>query len=189
MLTGTTTFEEMTGLEPGDITITGPNGLNSKLGRQIVKGAFFLSLPAGSIPDSGGSYSFQVAGGADVGAFQATVHFGPLLKWTNPEVAASVDRSQDLTVKWTGGNPGTYVLISGASATRINNKNLTINFQCVAPVDDMQFTVPSYILSALPAGNGSVQVMNSFFTPLQVSGLDYASAGGSSSYTVSGPFH
>jgi hypothetical protein len=51
-----------------------------------------------------------------------------------------------------------------------------------------QFTIPAYILSALPAGRGSLQVADIFFVPLNASGLDYGSAGADISYTESATY-
>jgi len=45
-------------------------------------------------------------------------------------------------------------------------------FTCLVPVDAGQFTVPSYILSALPPGNGGVQMQNAFQLPLSATGID-----------------
>jgi hypothetical protein len=45
-------------------------------------------------------------------------------------------------------------------------------FTCLAPADAGQFTVPSYILSALPPGNGGVALQNAFQLPLSATGID-----------------
>ncbi|HEY1159743.1 MAG TPA: hypothetical protein VGE83_03885, partial [Terracidiphilus sp.] len=59
-----------TGLDPGQIGLIGPSGLSVALANQLgIKGAFFAALTAGAIPQSGGSYTFQGTGGADVGSF------------------------------------------------------------------------------------------------------------------------
>jgi hypothetical protein len=87
-----------------------------------------------------------------------------------------------------GGNPGTYVYISGASSVRVNNVNTTVNFSCRAKVEDGQFTVPSYILSSLPAGKGALGLYDIFFESMTVPGLDYASAGGDIGRTESGTY-
>ena len=46
----------------------------------------------------------------------------------------------------------------------------------MAPVTAGQFFVPAYILSALPTGNGAVELQNYIYTPLNASGLDIALA-------------
>ena len=64
------------------------------------------------------------------------------------------------------GNPGTYVYITGTS-TGLGYGGFT----CLG-ADAGQFTVPSYILSALPAGNGGVALQNAFQLPLSATRLD-----------------
>jgi uncharacterized protein (TIGR03437 family) len=174
------------GLDVGSITLTGPGGLDVKLASQGIKGAFYAILPNEAITDAGGTYIFKGTGGKDVGAFTSTISFtAPLLKWTNPEVAVSVDRSKDLTVKWTGGNPGTYVFVLGGVVSRTGPDGA---FTCLAAVDDGKFTVPSYILSALPAGTGAIQLQHQVHAALPASGIDAGIAIGDISYSMSGTF-
>jgi uncharacterized protein (TIGR03437 family) len=183
-----TTNSLPTGLAAGTIHLQGP-GVDANLSMTLgIKGAYNLSLAPGSIPAGGGTYTFQGSGGADVGAFTKAVTFAPLMVWTNPGVAASIDRTKGLTVTWMGGNPGTYVYISGASSVRVNGVNTTVNFSCRAKVEDGQFTVPSYILSSLPAGKGALGLYDIFFESMTVPGLDYASAGGDIGRTESGTY-
>jgi len=174
------------GLDPGTITLTGPGGLAVTLGSQFgIKGAFFALLGAGAIPSSGGTFTFKGSGGADVGSFTSALTLSnPLITWTNQGAVASVDRTQGLTVAWTGGNPGTYVYITGGSGTA----GTTGSFTCLAPVDAGQFTVPSYILLSLPAGNGSVGIQNIIFSPLSAAGLDIGSGTASIGQTAAASY-
>jgi uncharacterized protein (TIGR03437 family) len=173
----------ITGLDPGTITLTGPNGLSMTLASQFgIKGAFYANLAAGAIPQSGGAFTFSGSGGADVGAFTATINFSPLLTWTNSSAAATIDRTQDLRVTWTGGNPGTYVYIGGTS---VIPPTTIAAYTCLAAVDAGQFTVPSYILSALPAGNGGTSVQNVLYSTLSASGIDIGLALGGSFFSAS----
>jgi hypothetical protein len=166
----------ITGLDPGSISLTGPNGISIKMANQIgIKGAFSGALPAGAIPASGGTFTFTGTGGADVGSFTSSVTFtNPIMVWTNRSAAATIDRSQDFTATWTSGNPGSWVLISGFNTTvpTTANPGGLVAFDCWAPAGDGKFTVPSYILSALPAGNGSTQLQNDIYLPLSASGID-----------------
>ena len=51
---------------------------------------------------------FTGPGGADVGSFNATINLpNPILTWTNQSAAATITRTQGVTVNWTGGAPGT----------------------------------------------------------------------------------
>ncbi len=188
------TIGGITGLDVGTITLTGPNGLSVTLASQLgIKGAFFANLAAGGIPSSGGTFTFKGSGGADVGSFTSTITLAnPLLTWTNQSAAATVNRNQGLTVTWTGGNPGTYVFITGTStvpgSSSATSVGITAGYTCLARVDDGQFTVPSYILSALPAGSGGTGLQNDVYLPLSASGLDIGLALGDVSFTTASAY-
>jgi uncharacterized protein (TIGR03437 family) len=176
------TLGTITGLDPGNIQLTGPGGISLMLANQLgIKGAFYGTLAAGAIPQTGGAFVFKGSGGADVGSFTSTLTFSnPLLNWTNESAAATIDRSQDFKATWTGGNPGSYVFVTGVSTlvATATTKAITIGFTCLAKADDGQFTVPSYILSALPPGIGGVGIQNDIYEPLPASGLDIGMAQG-----------
>ena len=144
--------------------------LTSQLG---IKGAYFAVLSDTAIPNSGGAFSFKGTAGADVGAFTSNLTLSPLLSWTNQAAVATVNRAQGINITWTGGNPGTYVFITGTSAS---SSGAAAGFTCMAPITAGQFFVPAYILSALPAGKGAVELQNYVYTPLTASGLDIALA-------------
>lgn len=175
------TIGSITGLDPGTITLTGPNGLAltlppSQLG---IKGMFAATLTTTAIPDSGGTFTFQGSGGADVGPFTAVLDFSnPLLSWTDPDVAAIIDRSQNLKVTWTGGNTDSYVYVTGVSTSKATSTapSVTLGFTCLVKAGDGQVTVPSYILSALPPGTGGMGIQNDFYAKFSASGLNITSA-------------
>jgi uncharacterized protein (TIGR03437 family) len=175
-LTTTPSFGAITGLDPGRIGLTGPNGLSVTMANQLgIKGAFFAALASGAIPQSGGTFTFTGTGGADVGSFSSTLTFtNPLLSWTNRSTAATVDRSKDFRVTWTGGNTDSYVFVSGTSTTGAAGAGFT----CLAKASDQEFTVPSYILSALPAGSGAIALQNDIYLPLSARGIDIGLAVG-----------
>ena len=81
-------------------------------------------------------------------------------------LSSSVDRSQGFTVTWTGGNPGGY----GTSTTL--PIGLTAGFTCMSTVDAHQFTVPSYVLSGIPAGTGGVNLQTGAYSTFTATGLD-----------------
>ena len=170
-------------LDAGSVRLTGPNGLSAALAPTL--GGVFAALSGTDIPQSGGTFTFTGLGGKDVGAFTATLNLSPLLNWTNPTAAANIDRSKPLHLTWTGGNPGSYIYIVGASGSGGARER---TFDCVALADSGQFDVPAYILSAMPAGAGAVELQNAIFTPFSAAGLDIASAGASITYSVSSIF-
>jgi uncharacterized protein (TIGR03437 family) len=150
--TGTSTY-----LNAGNISITGPTGtlaMTQSVANSLI--TYTLALPAGFFPASGGTFTFQGTGGPDVGPFTVAVSDNNPLVWTNQSAIAAVNRSQGVTVMWTGGIPGTYVQISGGSTAIA----VSATFLCVAPVGDGQFTVPAYVLEAMPAASGGINLIN-----------------------------
>src|SRR5262249_24028080 len=57
------------------------------------------------------------SGGPDVGAFRASLTIpGDQPAWTNQDDIGNVPRSQDLSLTWSGGDPGGFIGILGSSA-------------------------------------------------------------------------
>ena len=175
-------------LAAGRLSVNGPNGLKA-LGD--VKGAFAVELGTGisialppgipSIPGlpstlylEPGNYTITGAGGADVGAFNVQVQLNPV-EWSNPAVAALVNRSQPLTLNWTGGRANDYVMALGTSATRSS----VGTFVCIARASDLKITVGTHILQNLPASiqEGSLLGLFSITEPklFTATGLDSGS--------------
>ena len=187
------TIGSITGLDAGTITLTGPNGLSltlppSPLG---IKGMSGETLSATAIPQTGGTFTFKGSGGADVGPFTAVLNFSnSLLSWTNPDVATTIDRSQNLKVTWTGGNTGSYVYVTGVSTSKATSTtpSVTLGYTCLVKASDGQVTVPSYILSALPPGTGGVGIQNDFYATFSASGLDINTAIGEIGFSSAGTF-
>jgi hypothetical protein len=178
----------ITGMDPGTISLTGPGGLavtmQSTLG---IKGAFFSSLSDTAIPSTGGTFTFKGSGGADVGSFTTTITLAnPLLQWTNAAQAATIDKTRDFLVTWTGGNPNSYVVITGSALD--SARTIQAGFTCLAPVEDGRFTIPSYILATLPSGIGGMLLQNDVYSPLSASGLDSAIALGSVGYSMTATY-
>ncbi len=116
----------------------------------------FGGLPAGQ-------YTVSGSGGRDIGAFSSSINFSSPPHLTNPASQATINRSQPLTVTWTGGVSGHSALIVGSS----NHNNtgappqvLTFNrgFVCATDAGTGSFTVPSYILSAMWPASGAVVI-------------------------------
>jgi uncharacterized protein (TIGR03437 family) len=178
-----------TGLNAGTITVTGPNAAPVTLmsGSSFPPGYYEAQLPAGFLTASGGTFQFQATAGTQVGAFTTQVVFPePLLQWTNQTAAATVTRSAGLPITWSGGSPGTYVIISGSSSSA----SASGFFTCLAPVAAEQFTVPSYVLATLPASTiGELSVANETVpTSFTATGLNYGEAIGYVSYDINAAF-
>lgn len=161
------------------LTLNGPNASNIAVPRGQDK-AYSKTLYSGmagipgvpGIPGLGGNpviaagtYTLAGTGGSEVGAFQATITVPTPLDWTNANSITEVNRSQSLPLSWSGGGSNT-VLISGLSGVRAGGTETKpiydmATFYCTANASAGGFTVPSSVLSQLPAsgditsGNGT----------------------------------
>ena len=89
------------------------------------------------------------AGSAQVGAFTSSLVIPPnVTTWTSHIPGSSIPRTQDLTFTWSGGNAGELVVITGASAAKTIFAGA--RFICVERAQAGTFTVPGWVVSALP---------------------------------------
>jgi uncharacterized protein (TIGR03437 family) len=188
---------DVTNLDAGVITLNGPGVSNKALTETKNTYSLSLSTPGSNTSViSAGTYTLTGAGGADVGAFTASINVNPPLTVTGG-LPSTVNRSQNLPIAWTGGGSdlveivgSSAVLISG-SASANNAVYDSATFICTTTADKGSFSVPSSILLQLPAtpadaftngtGFGSLSVYtsslpnagtkNGFFTaPLKAGG-------------------
>jgi uncharacterized protein (TIGR03437 family) len=173
--TGTVTSNGLDAGTPIALSGGGQSASLPELGTTV--GTYFASL---TTPLTGGTaYTFTGPGGHDVGPFTATVNFPVPLTWTNEGSITTVTESQGQQITWSGGASGTYVYISGSSSSSGTDAltPVSASFTCLAPVGDQQFTVPSYVLLALPTGTGGLAVFNfSTAGKFTATGLDYGTA-------------
>ena len=177
--TFSTTLTNSTPLDAGpSINVSGPQGslalTKLSLGGQQIYTA--SSVPTNFIPASGGPFTYDNgSGGADVGHFNTTSTFPANFTWTNPSVVSPIDRTQGVTVTWSGGTPGVTVEIDGsASATNVAGKTVTGSFTCQAPLSAGTFTVPPPVLLALPAGSGTLSLTDTgSYQTFTATGLDF----------------
>ena len=146
VVTGITT----TNLNAGPtISGTGPSGSASM---SYANGAYNTTLLNGFMAP--GAYSFNNAGGGpDVGAFTAQFTLPSNLQWPDIQSFNNITRSSGVTINWTGGDPGTYVTISGMSLNSGGGQPIFGYFLCTAPTSAGTFTVPPFVLTALPASS------------------------------------
>jgi hypothetical protein len=163
------------GLDAGAaLNFTGPNGAqqlpkqdNGSSGqtdyRYHVKG----SVVGGGLPGvtpvlpeflAPGSYTVDNGGGgAQVGAFRATLTIPSSQPvWTNQDALSNIPRSQDLMLTWSGGAAGGFVAVFGTSADP--KTGVGASFECTARADAGTFTVPAWVLSALPASGNDPSI-------------------------------
>jgi hypothetical protein len=142
------------GLDAGpQITVNGPNGTQMAV-RQSNQSSGF-SYRAINVPNTylaSGHYTFTGPGGTDVGSFSGALDTVLDLVVTNPDDLKVINRANGVTVRWTGGDSSTVLTISGGSIT-VNSSGSTSGFAfaCIQNTSAGSFTVPSSILSQVPA--------------------------------------
>ena len=161
-----------------NLTLTGPGSLNKQVPR-LAGNTYSLSLgtaisgltlpPGVTLPPglgfsttpllTAGSYTLTGSGGADVRGFTANVTIGSPLSVTGG-LPSSVNRSQPLTVSWTGGNATDLVEVLGYAGSTVGGTassplyDATV-FVCVTTAGRGSLTVPVSVLSQLPAVSAS----------------------------------
>ena len=128
------------------MTVTGPAGTTTltrfKPGEyQGLLGTNFAPLQAPV-----GTYLLSGSGGADFGSFSASMRVSNALQWSNKGAITSVDRSQSVTVTWSGGPAQGHVVFGGYVAKPSGSA-----FLCTEDAAKGSLTVPQYVLSAMPA--------------------------------------
>jgi hypothetical protein len=141
-----------------------------------------------------GAYTISGTGGKDAGAFSVTLTVASHLAISSPSALAAVDRTQPLTVTWTGGIAGNYVLIAGESPGffATTGYNPPTYFACAEDGGKGTFTIPGYILSLMnPTASGKGGLMLSphpFENQIAIPGIDLAYFIDGSSYTMNVTF-
>ena len=141
-------------------TLTGPGGVQNLTPLAGAPGVSLGSYApfAPGLPNqltlSPGSYTIAAPGGAEVGPFSAGVTLPQPFTWTNQNTLSTVDRTQNLVLSWSGAPSGQVVTILGFSMDRPSNSSGV--FYCTAPKNATSFTVPSEVLSALPATQSNI---------------------------------
>jgi hypothetical protein len=108
--------------------------------------------------------------------------------WSNQTAVYSslIVRTNPLTITWSGGDSNGYVDIQGSASAG----GFDIGFECAAPTSAGQFTIPSSILLAMPAGasaQASIQV-STYTIPSSLGTVSgFNAAGDSSQFETSVP--
>ena len=140
-------------LDFGQLTLTGPKGSRSltPFTPSSYSGPLGSYSTAHGLPGTlyldPGSYTLTGNGGA-AGNFTAQIAMPTPITWTNRDQNGTVNRSNPLTLTWSGAGSQS-VAILGVNVDEPTNS--TALFYCIAPAGASSFTVPSAILSALPA--------------------------------------
>jgi uncharacterized protein (TIGR03437 family) len=162
------------GLDAGSsLTLTGAAGSQTLLltSHGEYRASFGSSVTGTSIPS--GTYTIAGSGGKDVGAFSATVTVSSHPALANKAALATVYTTQPLTVTWTGGIAGQYVLIGGGTTHAPHTY-----FVCAADGGAGTLTVPTYILSSINTAAGATGIVwispHPLANPITIPGLDAA---------------
>lgn len=136
------------------VTMRLPDGSTRTLAQQNVSNyAFSVSdaTPGAQlfIPDAGGAFRFQIPGGADVGAAEASINAGNPMVWNEHTTITSVSRNQPLTVTWRGGSPDGFVIIQGGAFTGSGSNDIFTAFGCTERASVGRFTVPRDVLASM----------------------------------------
>lgn len=167
-----------TPLDAGNaITVRGPKGEKQLTKRQGNADAYYGELGGGGIsgipglpgnlpnipglpqsqPDflEPGSYTISAPGGSganSIGNFSVSFTMPQMVTWSNQSaVSNGVTRSAGQQITWTGGDANSYVYMSGMSFAQ----GVAGMFYCIERASAGQFTIPSYVLSTLPATTGN----------------------------------
>ncbi|HEX5226440.1 MAG TPA: hypothetical protein VFW44_01965 [Bryobacteraceae bacterium] len=168
------------GLDAGkQLTVSGPSGqqpVTFDNGQSIPLGS---SLSVHSFPNrlflNPGSYTVTGPGGAAVGSLKATLTVPAAFTWTNRDQITNVNRSQPLTLNWSGVATGGSVAILGVDSDLPSNSSAM--FFCMAPAGATSFTVPSEVLSAIPATEPDVLASKSVIYMMSSSSSAFAATG------------
>lgn len=136
------------------LVLTGPGGTRTLNATFTPVQATYLggSISNNILPSSlflnPGSYNIMGLGGVSVGPFNVSFNIPQPLVWTNETQTVTVNRTQPLTLTWTGGDSGQMIAIVGIGIDLPSNSSAA--FTCIAPQGASSFTVPPDILSNLP---------------------------------------
>lgn len=144
---------------PGAANVAVPKDANNDYTKTLFSGGLpgIPGLPGGGTSTpviSAGTYTITAPGGTEVGAFTTSVTVPTELNWTNKAQINDVNRQQGLAITWSGGSGQVFITgISGTTAGGTQQDPIydAAVFVCTANASAGNFTVPSSILSQLPA--------------------------------------
>jgi uncharacterized protein (TIGR03437 family) len=104
------------------------------------------------------TYTVSGPGGSDVGAFSGNLTVSSqaaAFQWNQPASGATIPRDTPLTITWTGGDNDGFVDITIISSTVVgllpSATTPGMLAECFAPASAGSFTIPTYVLQALPS--------------------------------------
>ena len=137
------------------LTLTGPSGSITLTKSAQPLGPFY----SGSLSSitSGGTYTLSGTGGSQIGPFTIAAKFPTSFTVTNLSSLSTVNRSQPLTINWTGSGFDTVeIQINTTTETSTTVNGLGLN--CAVPASLGTYTIPSAALAYLTPGSVQMQV-------------------------------
>jgi len=120
-----------------------------------------------------GTYTVAGPGGTDVRPVSATIAIPAAATMVSPVNNGSAIRASGMAVNWTGGSGNLQIEVGGCVDGSCNTGAAAV---CNVPATAGSFTIPPYVLEALPASNFSGVVLSSFAEgTFTASGLQAAS--------------
>jgi uncharacterized protein (TIGR03437 family) len=138
-----------TALDAGTITVTS-NGVTQTL-QKDTSGTYYLDLKSSSFYSGTVTVAGTGASGG-VGAFQASITVPSGFSWTNRADVNTVTRASGQPINWDNAAPGTVVTMTGISFVTTPIAAVGY-FTCIAPAEAKTFTIPSWVLLAIPASS------------------------------------
>ncbi len=183
-----------TGLDAGlPGTISAAGGSSTPLGYWLGSKSLGNLLGFNNVPNiqaspyfTSGNYTLSTPGGADVGTASVTLPYVSPVNWTNRDAATvvTVNRSNPLTLNWTGAAVSAQVYIFGGNVDVPTNSSGA--FLCTVPPGANSFTVPVPVLQTIPPArfqsgqqNGSIFIAvtpSAAGTPFSAKGMDSGGA-------------
>ena len=152
----------------------------------------------GTVP--GGAWALANSGGAStsVGSLSFGFTMPSQVTWTNAislSTGPLIDRTQPLTIMWSGGDANGYVDIQGSgqigtgSGTNFN-ATYTYYFDCASPTSTSKFIIPPSVLLGMPTGTNafaSIQVSTNSLPYGGVSVAGFDAFANTSGFQLSAP--
>jgi uncharacterized protein (TIGR03437 family) len=158
-------------LATGALTLNGPSGTKNISASGTGSYVDILASAPNTYIQPGAYTVSNATNAANVGPFNVSLNLPPLVVPTN--IPATVNRSQDLTLTWSGGSGYSLVSVFGYSGVPVNLPTSSfVQFICTANASAGSFTIPSEILNLLPTnGFGTTTEMG---VQLQIAGVPLA---------------
>lgn len=131
--------------------LNGPGGavLMRKSSKGRYQGLLGPTIVGPNVP--AGPYSLSGQGGKDLGAFSASLNVASPIVWSNKAAIQTVDRSQPITMTWSGGDTAGYVLIGG-----FQKGPAASGFLCTESTERRTLEIPALVLSQFQASTNPV---------------------------------